>query len=130
MISLGVKNLEVSKKFYQEGLGFPMLDSPPGVAFFNLNGSWLGLTSWESLAKDAGISAEGNGYRGINLAHNVKSKEEVSSLVNEAIVAGATVVKPPQKSDWGGFHAYFRDPDDHLWEIAYNPFFWVGPDDK
>ncbi|MDH5609684.1 MAG: VOC family protein [Cyclobacteriaceae bacterium] len=129
MVALGVNNLDESIKFYRDGLGLPMLDSPPGVAFFNLNGSWLGLSNRESLAKDAGISSQGNGYSGMNLAHNVSSEKEVTEVLGQAVEAGATLVKRAQKSDWGGFHGYFHDLDGHLWEVAYNPFAWVGPAD-
>lgn len=130
MIALGVNDLEASIIFYRDGLKFPILNSPPGVAFFNLNGTWLGLSERDALAKDAGISSDGNGYSGINLAHNVKSEKEVTEVLDQAIAAGATLVKAPQKADWGGYHCYFKDLDGHLWEVAYNPFAWVGPDDN
>lgn len=129
MVALGVSDLERSIKFYRDGLGLPMLESPPGVAFFNLNGTWLGLSNREDLAKDAGVNSEGSGYSGINLAHNVKTENEVIEVLNQAVEAGAKLIKEAQRSDWGGFHGYFQDPDGHLWEIAYNPFAWVGPED-
>ncbi|OWW25925.1 glyoxalase [Zobellia sp. OII3] len=129
MISLGVKNLEASIRFYKEGMGLPLFESPPGVAFFDLNGTWLGLTEKEHLAKDVGIAPEGSGFSGMTLAHNVSSEEEVISVLNEAIHAGAILVKPPQKADWGGFHGYFKDLDGYLWEVAHNPFVWMGPED-
>ncbi len=129
MVALGVDDLERSIKFYRDGLGLPMIQSPPGVAFFNLNGTWLGLSGRDSLAKDAGVDPKGNGYRGINLAHNVRSEEEVKEVLKQAVSAGGEIVKPAQKAAWGGFHAYFKDPDGHLWEVAYNPFAWIGPED-
>ena len=129
MVALGVNDLEASIKFYRDGLGLPMLESPPGVAFFNLNGSWLGLSGRDSLAKDAGVSSEGSGYSGINLAHNVASENEVIKVLEQAVAAGGTLIKSAQKADWGGFHGYFSDLDGHLWEVAYNPFAWVGPKD-
>ncbi|MEO9903491.1 VOC family protein [Nisaea sp.] len=130
MVALAVKDLAVSREFYEKGLGFPRLDSPPSVAFFNLNGTWLGLSEREDLAADAGVSSEGSGYRGVSLAHNVASPEEVDETLDAVVSAGATLVKPPQKAHWGGYHGYFSDPDGHLWEIAYNPFAWVGPGDE
>lgn len=129
MVALAVKNLERATAFYESGLGLPRIDSPPGVTFFNLNGTWLGLSERESLARDAGISPDGAGYSGINLAHNVHSEEEVDTLVNTAVSAGAELVKSPRRADWGGYHGYFSDPDGHLWEIAHNPFAWIGPED-
>ncbi|WP_432800413.1 VOC family protein [Poriferisphaera sp. WC338] len=129
MIALGVENLERAITFYQNGLGLPKIDSPPEVAFFNLNGTWLGLATRESLAGDAEVSAEGSGYRAFNLAHNVASEEEADEILQQAVAAGATIVKPAQKTSWGGYSGYFKDPDGHLWEVAYNPFMWIGPED-
>lgn len=130
MVALAVKDLAVARDFYEKGLGFPRLESPPTVAFFNLNGTWLGLSEREDLAADAGVPSEGSGYRGFSLAYNVQSPEEVGRTLEEAVAAGGTIVKPPQDAHWGGFHAYFSDPDGHLWEICYNPFAWVGPADE
>jgi uncharacterized protein len=129
MVSLAVENLEKSINFYRKGLELPMIDSPPTVAFFDLNGTWLGLCERSALAKDATVSSKGNGYSGFNLCHNVTTEGEVDEMMAEALVAGATEIKPPQKAHWGGYHGYFADPDGHLWEIAYNPFGWVGPKD-
>lgn len=130
MIALGVADLEKSIAFYRDGLGFPKIESPPGVAFFNLNGTWLGLSEREALAKDATVSSEGSGYNGFSLAHNVASPEEVDEVFVQALKAGATSVKPAQKASWGGYHGYFSDPDGHLWEVAHNPFAWIGPQDN
>lgn len=130
MVSLGVANLDKAVRFYRDGLKLPQMDSPPSVAFFNLDGTWLGLALREDLASDAGISPEGSGYSGINLAHNVATEAEVDQTLDQAIKAGATLIKPAQKADWGGYHGYFADPDGHLWEVAFNPFFWVGPEDR
>lgn len=129
MITLGVRDLAAAIEFYEKGLGLPRMDSPPTVAFFTLNGTWLGLYGWEALAEDAQVPAEGSGFRGVALAHNLASEKEVDALVAQAVKAGATLVKPPQKVFWGGYSGYFKDPDGHLWEIAYNPFCWVGPTD-
>ncbi|MCE8028544.1 VOC family protein [Billgrantia desiderata] len=130
MITLGVSDLAASIRFYEEGLGLPRMESPPEVAFFTLNGTWLGLYGREALAEDAGVSSEGSGFSGIALAHNLASEEEVDELLEQAVAAGARLVKPGQKVFWGGYSGYFADPDGYLWEVAHNPFAWVGPKDE
>src|SRR5690606_37726445 len=124
MITLGVNELERSILFYEQGLGLPRMASPPEVAFFTLNGTWLGLFGRESLAKDAGVSATGSGFSGFSLAHNVASEAEVDAVLQQAVAAGASLVKPGQKVFWGGYSGYFADPDGYLWEVAHNPHFW------
>lgn len=130
MVTLGVRDLAAAIDFYEKGLGFPRMESPPEVAFFTLNGTWLGLYGREALAEDARVAAEGTGFEGFSLAHNVSSEKEVDEVVAQAVAAGAVLVKEPQKVFWGGYSAYFKDPDGHLWEVAHNPLFWVGPDDE
>ena len=130
MITLGVRDLAASIAFYEKGLGFPRMESPPEVAFFTLNGTWLGLYGREALAEDATVSSEGQGFQAFSLAHNVASEQEVDAVVAQAVAAGATLVKKPQKVFWGGYSGYFSDPDGHLWEVAHNPFFRVGPEDE
>jgi catechol 2,3-dioxygenase-like lactoylglutathione lyase family enzyme len=129
MITLGVRDLEASIRFYRYGLGFPKMEFTPDVAFFPLNGSWLGLYNRDSLAEDATVSPDGSGFPGFTLSHNVDSEAEVDQTMDQAASAGATVVKQPQKVFWGGYSGYFKDPDGYLWEVAYNPHFWVGPED-
>ena len=129
MITLGVRDLAASVRFYEQGLGLPRMESPPEVAFFTLNGSWLGLYGREALAEDAGVPAEGTGFAGVALAHNVESEAAVDAVMAQAVAAGASLVKPAQKVFWGGYSGYFADPDGYLWEVAHNPLFWVGPRD-
>lgn len=130
MITLGVDDLERAVRFYEGGLGFPRLESAPEVAFFTLNGTWLGLYGRQALAADAHVPAEGSGFNSFALAHNVASNAEVDEVFRAALAAGATAVKEPEKADWGGYSGYFKDPDGHLWEVACNPHFWIGPADE
>jgi len=129
MITLGVKDLKRATEFYQNGLGLPRLEPySDEITFFNLNGTWLGLFPWDRLAEDACVEKEGEGFRGVTIAHNLKSKNEVDELMNKAVEAGADLIKKPQDVFWGGYSGYFKDTEGHLWEIAWNPHFWVGPE--
>lgn len=131
MISLGVMDLEASIKFYADGLGLPRL-APfnDEVAFFELNGTWLSLYPWDKLAEDAQVSSQGSGFRGIALAHNVSNKQQVDALIEQAVSIGAKLVKQPEMVFWGGYSGYFADLDGHLWEIAWNPHMWIGPENQ
>ena len=131
LVTLGVRDMQRAVRFYQQGLKLPRLDSPPEVAFFSLNGTWLALYGREDLARDAGIAGmEDNGrdFAGVSLAHNVASEAEVEAVMDEALAAGATLVKAGHRASWGGYIGYFADPEGHLWEVAYNPDFWPGPE--
>jgi len=122
LITLGVSDLKRSTKFYQD-LGFPLgKNSNEHVSFFSLEGTWLGLFPREELAKDATVDSKGSGFRGVTLAHNVGSSEEVDKTLAHAVSCGAGLIKPGQKVFWGGYSGYFQDPDGHLWEVAHNPF--------
>jgi uncharacterized protein len=123
MITLGVKNLQRSKEFYQQVFGWkPTESSTDGIVFFQLNGIQMALFPQESLADDAGVPADGSGFRRFSMAHNVRSEKEVDDMVALLEHKGAKVLKRPDKVFWGGYSGYVADPDDNLWEIAYNPF--------
>jgi catechol 2,3-dioxygenase-like lactoylglutathione lyase family enzyme len=123
IVTLGVKDLEKSTAFYREGLGLPTHGDFPGITFFKLQGTWLALYPRDELAADARVSAQGQGFNGVTLAHNAGSKEEVNAVLKEAEKAGAKIMKPAQDTDWGGYSGYFADPDGYLWEVAWNPHF-------
>lgn len=129
IITLGTKDLVKATKFYQEGLGLPRMEHPGDISFFSLQGTWLALYPVEELAKDVGtIPSQRDGmFRAVTLAHLVENESAVEELLQVAQRAGAEIVKPAQKADWGGYSGYFSDLDGHLWEVAYNPFFWAGP---
>ncbi|MGL5720426.1 MAG: VOC family protein [Alphaproteobacteria bacterium] len=131
MITLGTRNLERATAFYAKGLGFPQMPCEgEGIAFFELQGAWLALYPWEFLAKDALVDAVGSGFRGFTLAHNVSDESQVVHLLKIAEAAGASISKPAQPTEWGGFSGYFQDLDGYLWEVAFNPFFWPGPGER
>lgn len=123
LITLGVADLERATRFYEQCLGLPRLDTPPSVTFFEMGKTWLALWSRASLAADAGVPAQGSGFPGFALAHNVRSSDEVDALLAQVAACGGTVVKAGHPTDWGGYSGYFTDPDGFLWEVAYNPDF-------
>ena len=126
IITLSVNDLPRSVAFYRDGLGLTLFDeNTESIAFFRNRGTWLALYPREALAADVGISAEGSGFSGVTLAHNLRSREEVDALLDVAVSAGANLVKPAQDTLWGGYSGYFSDPDGYLWEIAWNPHFWI-----
>lgn len=123
LITLGVADLTRALDFYEKGLGWKKSpDSNENVAFFQLGGVVLSLFPRDLLAKDAGIDPAGTGFSGLTLAHNTGSEAEVDEVLAEVARLGATLVKPAEKVFWGGYSGYFRDPDGHLFEVAYNPF--------
>lgn len=123
MTTLGVTDLKRSIEFYRDGLGFPLRSEHDGeVAFFDLPGSWLALYLRDELAKDAGVSNEGTGFRAFALAHNVASKEDVDGFLAKAVDAGASITRAAVDASWGGYSGYFADPDGFLWEVAWNPY--------
>ena len=125
IITLGVADLAGSTRFYRDGLGLPLRDGPDGISFFETSSTWLALFPREKLAEDAMTDASGTGFRGFTLAHNVRTRGEVDELLERAAAAGGRLAKPAQLASWGGYTGYFRDPDDFLWEVAWNPHFWI-----
>ncbi|CAN5911701.1 VOC family protein [soil metagenome] len=123
LVTLGVTDLERAIAFYRDGLGWPMSGmSNEDIAFFKTGGAVLALYSRKALAEDVQTAPEGRGFSGFTLAHNVAKKEQVDSVLAEASAVGATVVKEAEDVFWGGRSGYFADPDEHLWEVAWNPF--------
>ena len=126
IVTLGVADLSRAVQFYRDGLGLPLRDDDSeSIAFFETSGTWLALYPLDALADDVGIPADGTGFSGVTLAHNVRSRSEVDELLRVAVEAGATLVKPAEDVFWGGYSGYFTDPDGHLWEVAWNPFFTI-----
>ena len=121
LITLGVSDLERSRRFYVDGLGLPVRHADDSVVFLQMDALVLALWGREDLAADAGIPAAGEGFRGFSLAHNVRSKDEVDVVLRQAVEAGGTLVKAGVDAFWGGYTGYFADPDGFLWEVAWNP---------
>ena len=133
VLTLAVDDLERSLAFYRDGMGLETKGiigqqfENGAVVFFHLNDDLI-LALWPSasLSKDAGIDATRERLGAISIGHNVSSKEEVDAVVDQAKRAGAVIINQPHDRFWGGYSGYFRDPDGHLWEIAWNPAFSVS----
>jgi catechol 2,3-dioxygenase-like lactoylglutathione lyase family enzyme len=128
LITLGVDDLDRAVKFYRDGLGLAT-DGIVGkehehgaVAFFELQaGLKLALWPRKSLAHDSGLTVSAPSPTDMTLAHNVTSRAEVDAVMDQARSAGATIVKRASDTFYGGYAGYFKDPDQHLWEVAWNP---------
>jgi catechol 2,3-dioxygenase-like lactoylglutathione lyase family enzyme len=128
VVTLGVSDLERSLVFYRDGLGLPTRGivgqefEHGAVAFFELQaGVKLAIFPRGDLARDAGVAETAPSLTEFSIGHNVGSKEEVDQVMEQARAAGAKITKPAQDAFWGGYSGYFQDPDDHLWEVAWNP---------
>jgi uncharacterized glyoxalase superfamily protein PhnB len=126
--------MEKAVKFYRDGLGFKTDEKSnnPEVVFFSTSGTKLELYPLELLAKDINKDNPpeiSSGFSGITLAYNAKTKQEVREVIELARKAGANIVKEPQDVFWGGFHAYFSDPDGYYWEVAWGPNFEFDDND-
>jgi len=134
LITLGVSDLAASRRFYIDGLGWePVLDIDEIVFLQAGHGLVLGLWPADELRKDVGVDGPQGPHAAMDrmsLAHNVDSEAEVDAALAEAEAAGATILKPGQRADFGGYHGYFADPDGFRWEIAYNPGLTIAADGK
>jgi uncharacterized protein len=131
IVTLGVDDLARSKAFY-EALGWEVAGSAGDeICWFRTADSYLGLFDRESLARDAGLRSEPTAeFGGITLAINVDSEAAVDAAFEAAQGAGARILKPAERAEWGGYSGYFADPDGHPWEVAYNPSFPIGDDGR
>ena len=127
IVTLGVSDYVRAKAFY-EALGWPLALDIEETAFLQANGVVLVLWSRAKLAEDTGVVDEGARWGGITLAHNVVSREEVYSVIEQARALGATVTREPDETFYGGFAGVFRDLDGHAWEVAHNPGFGLDED--
>jgi catechol 2,3-dioxygenase-like lactoylglutathione lyase family enzyme len=131
LVTIGVDDLERSLRFYRDGLGLKTEGivgkefEHGAVVFFDLQAG-LKLAIWprKSIAHDSGVHLGGPSPTEFTIGHNVSSKAEVDALMEQARSAGAAIVKPAHDTFWGGYAGYFQDPDQHLWEVAWNPQ-WV-----
>jgi len=129
ILTLGVAELARSRTFY-ERLGWRASSvSNHAITFFQAGGIILALYSRAELAKDANLAAEGQGFPGFTVSFNARTRAEVDKVLREAERAGAKILKPAQEAFWGGYSGYFADPDNFIWEVAFNPSFALDADD-
>jgi catechol 2,3-dioxygenase-like lactoylglutathione lyase family enzyme len=120
-ILLGVRDMQRSKQFYTEGLGWKVQrDYGISVFFVQNGGSLVGFYGRDGLAASVGASAEGSGFSGLVLNYVVRSEARVDEIMAEGKKAGATILKPAAKLQWGGYGGSFADPDGYIWNIGYS----------
>lgn len=120
-ITLGVADLDRSKRFYNDVLGWSPFQDNGGIVMYKLNGMVLSLFPQHELMEDAKATGDAKGAR-FTLAQCLRSPEEVDDFFAHIKQHGTIITKMPEKVFWGGYSGYFADPDGHLWEIAHNPF--------
>ncbi|HUF57223.1 MAG TPA: VOC family protein [Thermohalobaculum sp.] len=129
LVTLGVSDMARARRFYGAwGWSEAAESQPPEVVFYQLAGLVLGLYAHGMLARDQGRDDLAQGSGAVTLAVNFDAAAEVDAAFATATGAGATVLAPPAKQHWGGYVGYLADPDGHVWELAHNPFWPLGPD--
>jgi catechol 2,3-dioxygenase-like lactoylglutathione lyase family enzyme len=131
VITLGVADMRKSIAFY-EALGFArkFRATEEFVAFFDTGGTVIGLFPWDQLAHEVTLpeNPRPQAFRGVTLARNCRTDEEVDQVIDFAISKGASLLKPAHKTSYGGYSGYFADPDGHPWEVVVAPNIEVGED--
>lgn len=127
LITLGVADLVRSQRFYRDGFGWKPVFEAPGIAFYQMNGLVFGLWLKRELEGDmqrTGLVSPG----AFAMAHNVARREDVQPLLDRLVVAGGTLLRAGDAPPHGGFRGYVADPDDHSWEVAWNPAWPIDAD--
>ena len=120
VITLGITDLLRSRRFYVEGFGWTPVFENEDIIFYQMNGFVLGTFEKSALEKDmnrSGLTSPG----AFSLGHNVSSQAEVEDAIEQLVQAGGRIIRPSDAPPHGGYRGYVADPDDHAWEIAWNP---------
>lgn len=125
LVTLGVADVARSRRFYVEGFGWTPVFESAEIVFYQMNGFMLGTWLAQKLADDVGRTANGPGA--FALAHNVNARDEVEPALTRLSGAGGRLLSAAAEPAHGGFHGYVADPDDHAWEIAWNPGWAISP---
>lgn len=120
-VLLGVQDMDRSRQFYEQGLGW-QVQRDYGISVFYEpdGGSLVGLYGREGLAGNVGVSPEGSGFSGIVFTYVVRSEARVDEILAEAEAADATILKPAAALEWGGYGGSFADPDGYAWDVSYS----------
>ena len=124
IVSLGVQDFDRALAFYRDALGFPLMQQQGDWCIFETGGARLALYPRDKLAADVDPSLDAGdaaAFAGVTLAHNVGSRDEVDAVIARVEAAGGTIRKRPVAAAWGGYSAYFADPDGFFWEVAFGP---------
>lgn len=127
LITLGVRDLDRARAFYG-ALGWRPAQEAEGVAFYQMQGAALALYGLSDLAHDQDRAVADLGTGAVTLAQNFADEAEVDQAFARALAAGATALKRPEAASWGGYSGTWADPDGHVWEMAFNPFWPLGED--
>ncbi len=119
LITLGVADVARARAFY-EALGWAVTLAPEDIVFFQAGDIVVALWGRHQLADDSGVDDAG-GWGGVTLAHNVRTRDEVGTIIDSARRAGARITREPSETFYGGYAGVFVDPDGHPWEVAHNP---------
>jgi len=120
VITLGISDLSRSRRFYVEGFGWQPVFENPEILFYQMNGFVLGTFETKALQADMNRRL-GTGPAAFSLAHNVATQKDVEPLMQQLVAAGGKLLRPADAPSHGGYRGYVADPDDHAWEIAWNP---------
>jgi uncharacterized protein len=130
VVTLGVRDVEMSRRFYVDGLGWSPTLFVPGEVLFVQVGHGLVLSLWDSehMARETGDVYHGDQSAPVTLGHLVADDDAVGAVLEQALAAGGRIVTSAARREWGGVSGYFTDPDGYLWEVAHNPGFRVAAD--
>jgi uncharacterized protein len=127
VVTIGVADLSRSRRFYVEGFGWQPVFENAEIVFYQMNGFVLGTWLEAALAADS-QRTELRRPGAFSLAHNVPAREDVQPALDRLVGAGGRLLKAPVEPPHGGFCGYVADPDDHAWEIAWNPAWRIDPE--
>ena len=128
VITLGVADLARSKRFYGQGFGWTPVFETPDIVFYQMNGLMLGTWLAKELEGDMKRSLLRPGA--FSLAHNVAAQADVQPLLDRLAANGGRLLRAADAPPHGGFRGYVADPDDHAWEIAFNPAWPIAEDGR